>query len=61
MLNSTGSDVAVPIIAIYIYIYIPRRSMYAICLYWDGLGVNVGMYGIHGVSGIYRKKLLSCL
>ena len=23
-----------------------------ICLHWGGLGVNVGIYGIHGVSGI---------
>ena len=28
----------------------------AICSHWGGLGVNVGIYGIHGVSGIYPLK-----
>ena len=30
---------------------------YHICLHWGGLGVNVGIYGIHGVCG-KRNDLL---
>ena len=36
---------------------IPRHSMYAISAYIGVvLGVNVGIYGIHGVSGIYKSQ-----
>ena len=39
---------------------VPRHSMYGIFTYIGVvLGVNVGIYGIHGVSGVYSSSDLA--
>ena len=37
------------------FLLLPKHSMYAIYAYIGVVwGVNVGIYGIHGVSGLYE-------